>query len=100
MWIGLHDDIGEMLENDELSLNSGDTLLLYSDGITEATKKGAKPAEGRPKRDMFGEKKLQETFHQLGDAEPAEIEKGILRELADYEFDDDVTMVVLKRLAA
>ena len=98
MWIGLHDDIGDMLDNDEISLNSGDVLLLYSDGITEATKKGAKPAEGRPKRDMFGEGRLTEAFGKLGSDKPNTIMKGILEELDDYEFNDDVTMVVLKRL--
>ena len=48
--------------------------------------------------DMFGSKRLEEAFRRSGDAKHGEIMKGLLKELRDYQFDDDVTLVVLKRL--
>ena len=36
MWIGPVDDIGPLLRDDTLELTSGDILLLFTDGITEA----------------------------------------------------------------
>src|SRR5512138_3852649 len=36
MWIGPVDDIKPLLRDDTLELTSGDILLLYTDGITEA----------------------------------------------------------------
>jgi serine phosphatase RsbU (regulator of sigma subunit) len=97
MWIGMADDIQPMLQNDELTLNVGDALLLYSDGITEAWKKGTVP-DHRDPSEMFGSEKLQEVFCKLGEATPDEVKQGILNELEGYDFDDDVTMVVLKRI--
>ena len=47
---------------------------------------------------MFGEGRLTEAFGKVGSDEPNTIMKGILRELDDYEFNDDVTMIALKRL--
>ena len=35
VWLGLVDDISDLLENDTIELQEGDTILLYTDGITE-----------------------------------------------------------------
>ncbi len=40
VYIGFTDDIKGMLEDDILRLNTGDVLLLYTDGITESRLKG------------------------------------------------------------
>ena len=36
MWIGLTDNLKGMVMDDDLKLNSGDTMLLFTDGITES----------------------------------------------------------------
>ena len=47
---------------------------------------------------MFGLTRLEESFRSLGDRSPAEIKDGILGDIAGYEFNDDVTIVVVKRV--
>jgi len=91
-WIGLIDDIKGMLEDDELALNPGDTMLLFTDGITESWKKGS------DRRDMFGDEQLKNIFCGLGNCSTEEIKNGILNSLEDYDSDDDITMLILKRV--
>jgi serine phosphatase RsbU (regulator of sigma subunit) len=35
VWLGLVDDISDMLDDDTFEMSAGDTLLLYTDGVTE-----------------------------------------------------------------
>ncbi len=74
-----------------LKLSKGDTLLLYTDGITEATN-----ANGS----QFGEKGLQHSFLKHVQKTPDQISEGIIEDL--YQFinkevlDDDYTLVILR----
>ena len=88
MWIGLLEEIGDMLEVDQLGLNSGDVMFLYTDGITEATDIDEK---------MYSEKELLKNLKKLGHLSPEEIQDGILKSLHGYQWSDDVTMLILKR---
>ena len=88
MWIGIVDEIGDMLEVHQLSLNPGDVMLLYTDGITEATDE---------KKEMFSDTKLLKVFKEHGHLHPDEIKNGIIKSLQGYHCDDDVTMMVIKR---
>jgi serine phosphatase RsbU (regulator of sigma subunit) len=97
-WIGIMEDIKGMLDNNTIELLSGDTLLLYTDGITEAWKKESMRDMRNPDIDMFGENKLVDVLAANGKKSPVEIRDAILMGLNDYLCDDDVTMVVLKRL--
>lgn len=73
----------------ELSLN--DTILLYTDGLTEADN-----FEGT----RWGERRLLKALAQYGHGAPAEIIQGILQDFKSYVQDrpnnDDVTIVAMK----
>jgi len=99
MWVGMIDDIDDMLSNSSLKLDPGDTMLLYTDGITEARKKDSVKDNRDVENDMFGDNKLKDLFQVLGNKSTDDIKNGIMKELEnDYICNDDVTMVVLKSL--
>jgi serine phosphatase RsbU (regulator of sigma subunit) len=89
MWIGLEPDISEMLSVNELKLEQGDCLVLYTDGITEAWSEDGK---------MFGDKLLASIVESAGGKSAAEIHADIIGALKDYEKPDDVTLFVMKRV--
>lgn len=76
----------------EVKLAPGDTVILYTDGVTEAMS---------PKDDEFTLERLVEIVQRTGGQAPAAIQHAVLEELAAHrqerEFSDDITMVVLKR---
>jgi len=78
----------------ETSLAPGETLVLYSDGITEAEN----PA-GRP----FEERGLESVVERYADQEPAEIGVQVLKAVEAHarasRFIDDLTILLLKRRA-
>ncbi|MCP4138270.1 MAG: AAA family ATPase [bacterium] len=74
--------------NFELTLNPGDTLLLFTDGITEARNSEKK---------LFSEKRLASILEQWGTSSSGKIKDVILDELEGYSTYDDATMVVLKK---
>ncbi|MBU0992664.1 MAG: SpoIIE family protein phosphatase, partial [Proteobacteria bacterium] len=57
VWIGMTDDIKNMLQVDQVKLNKRDVMLLYTDGIPEA-----RDSSGN----MFSEEKLADLFQKLG----------------------------------
>lgn len=75
-----------------LSLERGDALLLYTDGIVEAT-----DARGRE----FGADRLKEAFAQVRDRPADEIPRQILGNVNEFTggaaAEDDRTVVVVKR---
>ncbi|KPA17494.1 multi-sensor signal transduction multi-kinase [Candidatus Magnetomorum sp. HK-1] len=92
MWIGIDDNIESMLEDEELFLNHGDVLLLYTDGITESWK------DGENEDELFGEKRLIDIFCKLGEHTTSEIKDGIFKALEEFKHDDDRTMLILRRI--
>jgi serine phosphatase RsbU (regulator of sigma subunit) len=98
MWIGLHDDIKGLVKDNTLSLEIGDTLLLYTDGITEAWKSGTVKDKRNPETDMFGNERLIGILERMGSNPPDDIKNAVIKELRSYICQDDVTMVVLKRV--
>jgi len=97
MWIGIEENIENMILNDKTSLNHNDVLLLYTDGVTEAWEKGTNKDDPGSYRNLYGEAKLNEVFRILGEKSTSEIRDGILKSLEDYDCPDDVTMLILKR---
>jgi len=98
IWLGLVDDIRGMVSDSDFILKSGDVMLLYTDGITEAWRKGANKDERDPASDMFGDERLKECFSSLGECSPEEIKNGLLAALEDYLFTDDITLLIVKKL--
>ncbi|WP_437517894.1 AAA family ATPase [Sorangium sp. So ce1099] len=89
MWIGIEDDITALLEDDVIHLDVGDTILLYTDGITESV-----TSEGG----MLETRGLAERFHALAAQRmsPAAIVKGIVGPMAGQQLRDDVTVMVIR----
>ena len=88
--LGIMEDV--VLEEDALDLASGDLLVFYTDGISEATN-----AEG----ELYGEERLMDYVADLPPAlNPEAIAASILREverhLGRLEAQDDRTLVVLR----
>ncbi len=78
-------------EEATVRLAPGDSLLLYTDGLTES---------GRGDGEMFGEERAREIFRRCCDRPAADIVAELRAALERYcgrgPLDDDVTLVVLK----
>lgn len=89
MWMGILDDLEGMLPDHSFTLNTGDTMLLYTDGVTEAMDKDGA---------MYSDERLISLFEEHG-SEPVEtIKDAIIGDLETFSKPDDVTFVLLKRL--
>lgn len=77
----------------EVAWHSGDLLVLYSDGITEAF---------NPDAEMYGFERFKELISQKRHLSPEEIRAEILSDLQSHQQDesanDDITLVVAKFL--
>jgi len=89
MWIGIF----EKVDNFDMSfkIETDDIVLLFTDGITEARSK-------LNKKEMFGNERLQSIFKKGVDKNLLDIKDTILRELKEYDINDDVTFLLLKKL--
>jgi phosphoserine phosphatase RsbU/P len=88
-WLGIVEDLEGMLDDAELTMGAGDTLLLYTDGITEAAN-----AAG----EMFGEARLREAFARHAHLDVNELVERIIDEVQRWTAtqSDDVTVVALR----
>ncbi len=84
---------GESYRSEYALMAKGDLLLLYTDGITEASNE----REG-----MYGEQRLVQALRENRGKTPREVCAAILEEVQlfskDAEYSDDKTLVVIKRL--
>ena len=82
---------GHEFNNEQIQLNPGDTLFLYTDGVTEA--EDARPEE-------FGEDRLDRTLSEMSTRTVQEIAEGVVfavREfVADVPQSDDITCLVVR----
>lgn len=89
--IGLERDIGPFVATRDIPFDTGDIIILHTDGVTEA--------EG-PGGDLFGIDRLSESAqrYRLGNAD--EIKRGIIDDLmahiGNQKIHDDITLVVLR----
>ncbi|QEN04708.1 HAMP domain-containing protein [Thiospirochaeta perfilievii] len=88
-WIGLIDDIQGFNEEREFSMEKGDSLLLYTDGITEATNE---------KGISFSQEKLAKLFKENVKLDAKGICESIKESSGNLKFDDDVSIMVLKKV--
>jgi serine phosphatase RsbU (regulator of sigma subunit) len=98
IWIGMIHDIAGLNNDRSLELNSGDALLLYTDGITEAWRKNSIRGERDSESDMYSSERLIDFFKDNANRSPNEIIKAIVSSLNEYSCHDDVTLMVIKRL--
>ncbi len=98
IFVGITEEIADKLEDERFTLEPGDTMLVFTDGITEMWRKGSVRGKRTPERDMFGIERLRNLFQSLaGSAAVEDIEAGILGSLDEYEPRDDITMMIVRR---
>ncbi|MGM9689162.1 MAG: PP2C family protein-serine/threonine phosphatase [Alloprevotella sp.] len=89
--VGVFDDF--VYKNSTLTLQPGDTLVLYTDGVTEAF---------NPEKEQFGDTGLEKTLKSVPGAGSQEITEALLEDIHDFAGDepqsDDITTLMLKRL--
>jgi phosphoserine phosphatase RsbU/P len=76
----------------EVTLQPGDLLALYSDGLTEAVSKDGED---------FGDSRLQAAIEKHADKTLAEVQAGVLdavRKWAGNELDDDMTLLMVRAI--
>jgi len=77
-------------EMGEVGFTPGDSLLLYSDGVSEAL---------NPREEEFGEERLQARWSEFGGRPPGEVLAALLGEVTDFRGtavqSDDITLVVV-----
>jgi len=88
-WIGLVDNIDDMNQDSTFALDSGDVMLLYTDGLTEATLDSGK---------QFSQESLMALFKESIKLPPKKICSNIEDFSNTLTIDDDVTIMILKRL--
>ena len=83
---------GIQFKENALQLEHGDTLVMYTDGVTEAM---------RQPREVFGTKRFCDTLSSLNGKRSQEVVETVKASLSDFvgdsEQSDDITMLVLKR---
>lgn len=90
--LGMLPDISKVVKQEDIPLNKGDALLIYSDGIPEAWK---------TQTDMYGMKRFEESFKIHGELDTAnKIHDAIIKDVRDfmgsYKQMDDITLMVIK----
>ena len=84
-------DYGNFVETNTLPYASGDVMVLFTDGITEAKS---------PKGEEFGLELLKKTISDVVIRGPKEIQEHLIRKLYEYtgteEIDDDYTTMIVK----
>jgi sigma-B regulation protein RsbU (phosphoserine phosphatase) len=78
----------------EVMLQAGDLLVLYSDGITEATSKTG---------EEFGDGRLRAEIEKRSSGTLAEIQAGVLEAVRDWagdELEDDMTLLMVRAIEA
>lgn len=89
--IGLERDIGPFIETRDFAFDSGDIIILHTDGVTEAESPGG---------ELFGFERLCESAsrHRSGSAD--QIKDGIISDLMAHigtqKIHDDITLVVMR----
>lgn len=90
--LGLVDDIGSFVAETEIALNSGDTVVLYTDGITEAADRH---------HNLYGLERLCETVRRHAAEDATAIKDAVIADVkhhaAGQPLYDDLTLIVMKQ---
>jgi sigma-B regulation protein RsbU (phosphoserine phosphatase) len=80
-----------LLEEKQITLHTGDVLVFYTDGITEAMNTDS---------DLFGDSRLSQIVEEHGHLDSGELRERILREIEAFvgtaDQHDDMTMILIK----
>lgn len=91
--IGLEADISQFLNSRAIPFESGDIVILYTDGVTEAES---------PQGKLFGIEQLCESANRHRSGTAQEIKQNIIRDVLSHidtqKIHDDITLVVIKHL--
>jgi serine phosphatase RsbU (regulator of sigma subunit) len=99
LWLVLSFPSPHSKKNSTLQMQTGDVMLLYTDGITEAREKNAQNASPGEHK-MYGEERLIEVFRSCVELPVDEIKEMIIRSLnEEYIAHDDITIIVVKKIA-
>lgn len=89
--VGLDLEIGPFIKSHEVKFSVGDTLILHSDGVTEAESEGG---------DLFGLQRLCDSAVVHSQGRPDDVIKGIVGDVKTHigsqKIHDDITLVVMK----
>jgi sigma-B regulation protein RsbU (phosphoserine phosphatase) len=90
--IGFVDNITDFIAEAKISLNPGDVVVLYTDGITEAE---------NLEREEYGIDRLCEIVKQNWQRSADEIKQAVINDVKQYistqKIFDDITLLVLKQ---
>ena len=89
-WLGITDNIERHLTDVTEKIDYGDIVMLFTDGITEATN-----SEG----EMYGQGRLEQTLNQYADLPVVKLRDKIIESVRGFQEEqfDDMTLVVIKR---
>lgn len=89
-WLGISEDIDGYAQCVNIPLGIDDSVLLFSDGATEATS-----AAG----ELYGQSRLADALIRWSDVGATAATAGILAEINEFQAsqEDDMTLIVLKR---
>lgn len=90
VWLGIVDDIGDLLADDTRPIEPDDVVLLFTDGVTEAM---------NGNRQLFGDDRLRQALARTAHLDPDAIVRTVVREVTGFmtRHSDDITVVALKR---
>jgi serine phosphatase RsbU (regulator of sigma subunit) len=87
IWIGVLDDIGTLLEDASFTVDPGDVILLFTDGITEMK-------AGAARLGVDALKQMLKEVISVGASSRAVVD-GLFAQLATASFQDDATMMAI-----
>lgn len=99
IWLGFKGILVDKKEEGFIDLEIGDSMLVYTDGITESWEKNSAVGTNNIESKMFGSDRLVDLFGKSAPLETASVISSILNELKEYDWHDDITMVVIKRVS-
>ncbi|HAC63643.1 MAG TPA: serine/threonine protein phosphatase [Cyanothece sp. UBA12306] len=90
--VGLEEDISDFLGQTEISLNAGDVVVLYTDGITEAE---------NPQGEMYELDRLCQVVSKNWQRSAQEIKEAVIEDVQQHidtqTVYDDITLLVIKQ---
>ncbi|UCF91787.1 MAG: SpoIIE family protein phosphatase [Desulfobacterales bacterium] len=92
-WLGITDSIDRYLTDVTESVEEGDIILLFTDGVTESMNQDG---------EMYGQARLEQALNQYADLSVGRILEKIIEEVKNFQQEqfDDMSLAVIKKLPA